>query len=330
MSDLAAGLSATANEPVADSPATLDTVLDTAFDSPSDPAAGSEPSEPPSSVPEPAAATAQPQTPTDPSGVKGEPPRERWDSILENARKKAREDTLAAHKDHLEIVQRLQADLPGTLAQLLEEASGDPRFSEQMTSRAAAILAARTQAAKANAEPEPDLQTADGALVYSADQLRKWHQWNQTQTEQKLTAQFAPLQQLQQRLEQHQQAQAVIKEVAGVTEKRGAMWKAMPHFTEHQPAIIKRQAEIYAEMEGQPGFDPMGSPWDALQRAYTEVITTQALPKLRSAQTGQFIADAARKRAGSSSDPAASAPAQPRKARTPDEALSQVFDGIGV
>jgi hypothetical protein len=329
MSDtLVDGLAATANQPTADTPSTPDAALDAVFDAPEAPAA-SEPSDPSAPVPEPAAATAQPLTPTDPN-AKGEPPRERWDSILENARRKEREATLATYKDHLEVVKRLQEDFPGTLAQLLEEGSIDPRFSEQLTSRAAAILAARNKTAKADAEPEPDLQTSDGALVYSADQLRKWHQWNTVQTEKTLTAKFAPLQQLQQRFEQHQQTQKLAQEAATVAEKRGAQWKEMPFFAEHQPAIVARQAEIYAEMQGQPGFDPVGSPWDALQQAYREVITTQALPKLQSQQTDSLVASAQRKRAANSSDPSASAPAQPRKPRTVDEALDQVFDGIAV
>lgn len=328
MSDLAAGLAATANEPVADTSATPDTVLDAAFESPSEPAAGSEPSETPDPDAQPVAATQQPQEPATQSGVKGEPPRERWDSILENARKKAREEALEAHKDALDVVRQLQANPGAAIAQLLEEAAGDERYSELVTSRAAAILAARNKQTKADAEPEPDLQTADGALVYSADQLRKWHQWNTTQTEKKLTAQFAPLQQLQQRFEQHQQVQQVARQAAQVAETKGARWKAMPHFSDHQAAIVTRQAEIYAEMQGQPGFDPMGSPWDALQQAYTEVVTTQALPKLQSQQTSDLVASAARKRAASSSDPAAVAPAQPRRPRTPDEALDQVFGAV--
>lgn len=327
--ELSTGLAATANEPVADSP-TPDSVLDAAFASP-EPAAGSEPSEPSAPAQEPAGAIAQPQTPNSPSGAKGEPPRERWDSILENARKKASEDALAAHKDQLEIVQRLREDFPGTLAQLLEEGSIDPRFSEQLTSRAAAILAARNKAAKADSEPEPDLQTADGALVYSADQLRKWHQWNSTQTERKLTEQFKPLQQLQQRFEQHQQAVQLAQEAASVAEERGSTWKSMPFFADHKAAILTRQAELYAEMQSRGGrFDPVNAPWMALQQAYSEVISTQALPKLQSQQTSDLVAQAARKRAGSSSDPAATAPAQPRKPRTVDEALDQVFSGVSL
>ena len=326
--DLVAGLAATANEP-ADTPATPDSVIDTVFDAPPEDTASSEPSDPPASVPEPAAATAQPQSPADPTGVKGEPPPERWDSILANARTKARDEALAEHRDHLEVVRRLREDFPGTLAQLLEEGSSDPRFSQQLTAKAAAILEARTKAAQANREPEADLQTADGALVYSAERLRQWHQWNQTQTEQKLTAQFAPLQQLQQRFEQHQQVQQAAHKAAEIAEKRGAQWKAMPFFMDHQAEIVTRQAELYEQLKGQPGFDPVSAPWDALQDAYREVVSTKAVPQLRSAQTGQFIADAARKRAGSSSDPAASAPAQPRRPRSVDEALDQVFSQVG-
>lgn len=324
MSDeLSTGLAATANEPVADSP-TPDSVLDAAFASP-EPAAGSEPSGEPEPATEPAAAIAQPQTPEQPSGAKGEPPPEKWDRILENARKKASEDALAAHKDALDVVRQLQDDPAGTIAQLLEEGSIDPRFSEALTAKAAAILAARSKAAKADSEPEPDLQTADGALVYSADQLRKWHQWNSAQTEKKLTEQFKPLQQLQQRFEQHQQQVQLAEKAAETVDRRMAPIASLPFFKESKDAIKVRQREIYEQMQGRPGFDPNETPFSALIQAYSEIVSTQALPKLQSQQTDNLVAQAARKRAGSSSDPAATAPAQPRRPRSVDEALEQFF-----
>lgn len=325
MSELADGLAATANEPTADTPMTEDAALDAVFDAPEAPAT-SESSVPPEPVIEPAAATAQPQTPADPNGAKGEPPPERWDSILANARTKAREETLAEYRDRLQVLDDLQR--PENMAQLFDEAAADPRFKEQLLSRAAALLSAQNKAAKANTEPEPDLQTADGALVYSADHFRKWHQWNQTQTEQKLTAQFKPLQDLQERYVQHEQQQREVAKVVQITEKRGGQWKDMPFFKEHQPAILTRQAEVYAQMQGQPGFDPMGSPWDALQQAYREVVSSQALPRLQSQQTSDLVAQAARKRAGSSADPSVSGSAHPRKPRTVDEALDQAFAGL--
>lgn len=330
MSDeLSTGLAATANEPVADSP-TQDAVLDAAFEASPEPAAGSEPSETQTPVEQPVAATQPPQEQANQSGVKGEPPRERWDTILANARTKAREEALAEHREHLEVVAELKRDFPGTLARLLEEGAGDPRFNEIVTAKAAALLNAQKQQAKANQEPEPDLQTADGALVYSADQLRKWHQWNARQNEAKLTEQFKPLQQLQEQFVQHQQTQALTQEAISIAEKRGAQWKNMPHFSDHKDAILARQQQLYSEAHGQPGFDPKNGPWELMLQAYSEIVTTQALPKLQSQQTESLVASAQRKRAASTSDPGASLPAQPRKPRTVDEALDQAFSGVGL
>ena len=331
MSELTTGLAESSNSPQADTPATIDTVLDTAFDpSPSDATAAPESPTTSTPAPEPAAATVQPPGEIKTEGAKGEPPRERWDTILANARTKAREDTLAEHRGVLELVQRLRDDFPGTMAQLLEEGAADPRFAESLTSRAAAILSARNKAAKADSEPEPDLQTTDGALVYSADQLRKWQTWNARQTEGKLLERFQPLQQLQERFQQHEQLTQEAQKIAAITERRGAQWKAMPLFEDHKSAILARQQELYDASKDQPGFDPTNAPWELLQQAYSEIVSTQALPKLQTQQTEALVAAAARKRAGSASDPAASAPAQPRKPRTVDEALDQVFNAVSV
>lgn len=340
MSELTTGLAASANSPQADSPTTIDAALDAAFESSPDVSAASD--APPESQPahEPAAATVQPpdQTQTD-AGVKGEPPRERWDTILANARKKASEDTLAEHRDALEIVQRLKNDFTGTLAQLLEEGAGDPRFAEQLTSRAAAILSARNKAAKADAEPEPDavMRYEDGTTEpsYSPAQLRKWNEWRERQMEKKLDEKYRPLQELQQHVVQVREVQQAAKEAASIAEERGATWKEMPFFTDHKDAILQRQETIYAELQqqvarGERRNDPVNLPWEALQRAYRDVISTTALPKLQTQQTDALVAAAARKRAGSASDPAASAPAQPRTPRTVDEALDQVFGSVGV
>lgn len=341
MSDLEAGLAASANSPVADTtPTTPDAVLDAAFAAPaSDAPASSETPSTPTPEEKPAAAIAQPQEPAKSEGAKGEPPRERWDSILDNARRKAREDALAEHRDALEIVDRLRNDFTGTLAQLLEEGSTDPRFSEQVTSRAAAILSARRKAGQELVEPQPDVQwtAEDGSPVtgYSAEQLRKWHQWNAKQQESRILQQFQPLQQMQQQFQHAQERARMEQQATAIATERGAQWKDAPLFADHKDAILKRQAEIYAEWQqqatqGERRSDPVNDPWSALQRAYFEVIQTQALPKLQTQTAEQLQAVAARKRAGSASDPAASLPAQPRRPRTPDEALDQVFGAYGV
>lgn len=326
MSELDAGLSSTANvTPQADSP-TIDSVLDTAFEPSPEPAASSDPSASTEPAVEPVAATSQPQEPAKPElGVKGEPPRERWDSILANARTKARDEALAEHKDALEIITRLRSDLGGTLEQLIDEASADDRYSARIVAKAAALLNARKGQAKADSEPEPDLQLQDGTLAYSADQSRKLQEWNNRQIEKRLGEQFKPLQELQTQFTQTKEAQRQAKEAFTIATKRGAQWKTMPFFEDHKAAILERQQAIYTEMSAAGQIDPVQAPWDALQRAYAEVVTANALPKLQTQQTDSLVASAARKRAASSSDPGAAAPAQPRKPRTIDEALDQVF-----
>jgi hypothetical protein len=305
------------------------------FDAPSEPAASSDTPASPDPAKEPVAATQQPQEPAKTEASKGEPPPEKWEKILANARTKAKEEALAANRDHLAVVAELQRDFPGTLARLLEEAAANPQYSEAITAKAAALLNARKQAGKANEEPQPDavMRYEDGTTEpsYTPAQLRKWQEWRERQVEAKLMQKFEPLQQLQQRFEEHQHVQQAQKVAADVAEERGALWKTMPMFEPNKDAILTRQQEIYAEAEaaakrGEGRFDPINTPWMALQQAYAEVIGTHALPKLQSQQTDDLVAQAARKRAGSSSDPAASAPAQPRKPRTPDEAVDSVFD----
>lgn len=324
--DLTAGLAATANEPTADSTPTIDATLDAAFEPSSEPAAGSEPSAQTEPAKEPAAATAQPPAQTQTESQTGEPPKERWDSILANARTKAREEALAEHKNALEIFQEIQRDPGAAIARWFEELAGNDRYSEAMAAKAAALLNARKQKGKAEDEPAPDLQTQDGALVYSADQLRKWQEWNGRQIEKRLGEQFKPLTELRDQVEQSREAQRVTQQAVSLAQKRGEAWKSMPFYEDNKDAILKRQQELYADASKAPGFDAVNGPWELLQRAYGEIVQSHALPKLQATKTEQLVANAAHKRAGSASDPAAAAPAQPRKPRTPDEAIDQVFD----
>lgn len=263
---------------------------------------------------------------------KGEPPRERWDQILANARTKATEEALAKYRDPqtgrdlLQVAQLLSQDFPGTLAQLIDEAVGDDRFADGITAKAAALLNARKQKGKLDAEPEADFQTAEGVPFYSADQLRKWHEWNNRQTERKFGEQYKPLMELQNRFQKMEQRAQDEKKAFSVAKQRGDLWKSMPMFEENKAAILERQQAIYTEMVGAGRSDDPDMPWEAMQKAYAEVIQTQAIPKLQAKQTETLVASAQHKRAGSTTDPgAASAPARPPKFRTPDEALDYAF-----
>jgi hypothetical protein len=330
--ELSTGLADSSNEPSVESPSTPDAVLDAAFASPGE-SATPDPSVPAEPATPPADATVQPQTTPElkSEAVPGEPPREKWEHILANARTKARDEALAEHRDALEIVNRLRSDFSGTLSQMLEEAAADGRFSEAITAKAAAILNARRQQAKADQEPQPDavMKFEDGTTEphYTPAQWRKLVEWRERQMEHKFSEKFKPLQQLQERIQTAEQRQRVIDQANQVAKQRGEYWQKMPLYTEHKDAILKRQQEIFEEMRSAGPIDANEAPWMALQTAYAEVITSQALPKLQAQQTATMVATAQHKRAGSSSDPAASLPAQARRPRTLDEALDQAFEG---
>lgn len=343
--ELSTGLAATANQPTHDTqPTTIDSALDAAFDAPAEGSEPSDPSTPTEPVKEATAdATVQPQATTVPkpeTGAQGAPPPEKWEHILENTRRKSVEEALAKYRDAktgvdlLSVAESLRSDFSGTLSRLLEEAADDPQLGDTITAKAAALLNARKQRAKADEMPQPD-QSDDKYVWYSPEQQQRLDAWKARQIKGELLNEFKPLLELKEQYEQHKQAKVDAEQAAAIAEERGAEWKNAPMFSENKDAIIKRQAEIYGEMKaahdrGERRMDPVNAPWQALQRAYFEVLGTQALPKLQTQQTQKLLDTAAHKRAGSASDPAASLPATPRKPRTPDEALDQVFDGAGV
>jgi hypothetical protein len=333
--DLASGLAASANEPTHDTqPASLDATLDQAFEAPAE---GSEPSDPSAQI-EPAkdasaATTAQPQATTDPkaqtTGDKGAPPPDKWEHVLANARTKARDEALAEHREALEVVKELRTDFAGTLTRMLEEAAEHPEYSDAITAKAAALLNARKQRGRVDEEPQPDavMRYEDGTTepTFSPAQQRKWAEWRERQMKAGLLNEFKPLLDMQQQFKTVQERAKVTQEAATIAAKRSESWKTMPLFEDNRAAILERQQALYADAATQPGFDAVNGPWELLQQAYAEVIGTHALPKLQSQQTQTLVADAARKRAASSGDPAASLPAQPRRPRTVDEALDQGF-----
>jgi hypothetical protein len=331
--ELASGLAATANEPTTDVQ-TEDAVLDAAF---AEPSAEVNPSES-QPVEQPVAATQLPQEPVKTEAGKGEPPKERWDTILANARTKAREEALAQHREHLEVVQSLKDDYAGTLERLLDEGVVDPRFAERLTAKAAALLSARRQQAKADEEPQPDAVTRyeDGSQEpsYTPGQMKKLYEWRERQMKSGLMDEFKPLLEMKQQFEQVKQQRKDAETAMAIAQERGAGWKNAPFFKENKDAILARQIELNdaameAAQRGEGRYDSTNTPWLLFQQAYNEVVNSQVIPKLQSQQTDSLVAQAARKRAGSSSDPAASAPAQPRKPRTVDEALDQVYGNAG-
>ena len=336
-----------AASPAAEPPTTVDAALDQHYDAraeapaPGDTTAEAQPPAPATTEPPPP--VVDPAAPIDET-VTGPIPVERHKAILEKARTESERRGMERVVEALqqkygnghELLDRFQADTVGTVVGLFEELATDPRFAQQLRSHAARMLAQRRGNAPAAAapavndvEPEADLQTQDGTLVYSAPQQAKWRAWHDRQLRQQLSEQLAPMQQWHQaQAQQQQQQQQTLQQL---TAAKGILdrWAARDHFTEHKDAILTKQAELIAQRPIRSFQERLLDVEQTMADAYMHVYRTVVLPKLQQQQTVGFIEEAARKSSGSTPNPAASAPSQPRRARTIDEALDQVFAGRG-
>jgi chromosome segregation ATPase len=144
------------------------------------------------------------------SASPGEPPTDKWPTILENARKKASEEATRdfyaryglspdfdpnAVRAHLAM---LQSD-PVTLYRTLEQ---------QLQSRG---MLNRPQESQAPTRPDPDLISEDGKKAYSAEAMERLLEWQQRQLLAQLQPVLAPLQQTQQELQQQHMRQTAFQ-----------------------------------------------------------------------------------------------------------------------
>ena len=253
-------------------------------------------------------------------------PLERHKAALENARKKATEEASQQFQQQygpaLDIVRRLSADLPNTLGQLLDEALTSEQYGpavKAMLGRKLGGMRQRAQSALSADDPEPSMFVEqNGEKFFDPSALPKWQQWNERRIKAAVAAdmeqKFAPVVQLSQQVEQAKAYQKLKSESEANVDRMLEHWKQAPGFLDHKDAIAAKQQELFAA----------GMPFDqALGIAYAQVVPA----RLQAKSTNDLIRQAADKSRGSTANPIASAPAQPRKFRTPDEAIDAAFAG---
>ena len=184
------------------------------------------------------------------------------------------------------------------LAQLVEK---DPRRALKIIQSAVGEEATAAPSPPAekpadDPEPQPDIELTDGRGVYSAQQLREWHQWNRRE---------------QKREEQRDQAE-LKRLVAGQTvEARNLVadaTKNWPHFAEHKKEIRELLAQVPEDQ-----FTA-----DVVYKAYISVLRDKALPGQRQKWEAERTGQLTRKAAASTVQPGAPRPSTPR----PDSELS--------
>jgi hypothetical protein len=276
---------------------------------------------------QPAVATAQPpQTPAPVEPVptpdtKGPIPFDRHQSILQNARAKTEAEITQRFQQqyapHVELGRQIQADAIGTVVGLVNELANHPNYGPQMISALARTLGSRRNQPQADAseEPQADLQTADGTLVYSAPQLAKREAWLRQQLLGEVDQRLQPLQSREQQHQVQEQQRQAQKAAHDSMSKVIAPYLQIPEFKEHRPAITAKWQALVGD-----GYDAV----NALGLAFTSVLRETVLPSRTAQSQQQLTATAVQKSLGSTSGTGA-APAKPAgRPRSFEESFSRI------
>lgn len=211
-----------------------------------------------------------------------------------------------------EFYTRLRQDPMGTLIGELEAAAtSDPSYAQAIRSAAAKWLSAGRAQAKADAMPEPDLETGDGRLLYSDAQQRKLLEWNERRVLARMHQTLQPIQQHMQRVQADTLRSQIQTQAQDWAVKTYETWKARPHFESHKAEIGKLMAD--------KGI--------GVADAYAEILTTKVLPSLSAQERSSVVAAMHQKAEAGSVNPART-PAQGLKRPSSfKEAMAQLSGG---
>lgn len=281
--------------------------------------------EPPAGDTPPVAAIAQPPqqafVPDEAAAEasQGPIPFTRHQAALQNARAKTEAEITQRFQQqyapHVELGQRIQADPIGTVVELIQGLSQHPEHGQSMTAAIARMLGARRGQAQADQEPQADLQAADGTLVYSAERLAEWQQWNTQRLLAEVDSRLQPLQAREQQYVAQQRYREATQAAHDRMSKVLAPYQALPEFREHKPAIAtKTQAFIEA------GYDAQ----TALGLAVTTVLREVVMPSRAAQSQQQLVAQAVAKATGSTTTPGQSPSAPAGRPRSFEDAFKRL------
>jgi hypothetical protein len=264
----------------------------------------------------------------------GQIPTNRRQSILDNARKKARAERESELNQEWESKTGWAKDIdqsdaailrewnasakqdPGAFVMsLLSKINGDPTHGPRVRSEMARILGSQRQAAPAeDPMPQPDIptDTSNGKpVVYSAErQLDLW-KWQQRQFQSEMKQALAPFQQDRDRSAQTQQLVAMQAQADAYGANTLKSLVDLPQFKEQKEAIAAAYAAMAiknprtGQMEPDPN-DPR-SEGEKLRDAYLSVV----VPKLSQVGHQQAVTTLNRKANASTVNPASSSSTEP-------------------
>jgi hypothetical protein len=295
-------------------------MADPAPAAPSEPTEGSEPTTPAASAqvtPDgeaPAVAAPPAEAPQGPI------PFDRHQRIVQNVRQKAEQEVGQRFQQqygaHVELGNRISSDPVGTVVGLIDTLANHPEYGNAVISALARTLGSRRGAAGADAEPQADLQTPDGTLVYSAPQLAAWHQWQQRKFEAQMDQRLQPLQaREEERVAQERMSQARGEAMDRMSKVIAPYKQLLPDWDRHKPALLQKSQEFLQE-----GYDAQTS----LGLAVISVLNTTVAPQRAASQQQQLLATAVAKATGSTSQPGTSVAGAAGRPKDFAEAFSRI------
>ncbi len=273
-------------------------------------------SEASSAEPSAAAPTSQPTPPkTDEQtrDSRGPIPYDRHQAVLTNARNEAQRALEAERAKYGWVQPYVERGLTQEQFEYLIQAGqtlgSDPvRFLNEVVGTdnpaiqqwAAQVLQASRRAeasgASDDAEPQPDLQTPDGLLVYSAQQQVKREAWVKRQLLAEVQGTIKPLVDERQQREQERAYQATVAKVTGEAEQTVNELKELPHFWENRKAIL-------AEWQSHGGKL-------SLERAFLNVLKRDIFPTLSQTAQAKVVADMRKQAHAGSVNPKGAVPTE--------------------
>jgi hypothetical protein len=240
----------------------------------------------------------------------GEPPKERWPDILDNARKKATEEwdqqygwakqvNREAVEKFASIAQRYQGDPVGLLQELAAEVQAHPEHGAKLRTFAAQQLAAARRQQSAPEAPNLDAIEIDLGNGQSVPLSALKQQW-MAEVEQKFSPVVKSVEQANQ-----ERAQQASEHFASTTV--GELTKQLPDFGTHAREIGQRLQAMKLSTD-----DPAVLKL-AVKAIYADVVTPQREQQLASKAQSQLLDNLQHKAAASTSvNPGSAAASSPR------------------
>lgn len=208
-----------------------------------------------------------------------EPPKERWDSILANAREKARSEAeqqfqqqygWAMQADRAVVEQAIQLgqsytqDKPAFIRSILAEAITDPNLAPLVRSEAARVLGARNAAPppqpQVDLSPDIPVMDANGQVVAQTYSHERLQQVVQKAIEDFASRELSPIKQDYQTRQEQEQAARAQQELHATVQDIYSETSDLPGFKEHEQEIAK----VFASIPGDPA--------KALRAAWKQVV----------------------------------------------------------